>query len=70
MLYICSYVYHKGDIEQIKRDLLVAISKCLLSKGSQSKSVDQNWLELMIKQDAVLLKHIPHKIINFVLAIV
>ena len=53
-------LYHKGDIAQIKRDLL-AFQQTFLSSDPQSKPVDRNWQKLKQAINNAVLNHIPHR---------
>ena len=53
-------LYHKGDIQSIKDDLITFRNAFLLS-NPQSRSVDQLWQEFKQTVHKAVLDHVPHK---------
>ena len=56
-------LYHKGDIAQIKRELL-AFKQTFLSSDPQSKPVDRNWQKLKQAINNAVLNHISHRTVR------
>ena len=54
-------LYHKGDIQSIKDDLITYRNAFLLS-NPQSRSVDQLWQEIKQTVHKADLDHVPHKV--------
>ena len=56
-------LYHKGDLQSIKNDL-VTFSNNFLNSDPQSRTVDQLWQEFKEAVDKAVIDHVPHKVNN------
>ena len=56
-------LYHKGDVQSIKNDL-VTFSNNFLNSDLQSRTVNQLWQEFKEAVDKAVIDHVPHKVNN------
>ena len=56
-------LYHKGDLQSIKNDL-VTFSNNFLNSDPQSRTVDQLWQKFKEAVDKAVIDHVPHKMNN------
>ena len=54
-------LYHKGDLQSIKNDL-ITFEEDFLHSDPQSRSVKQLWQEFKQAITKVVLDHVPHKV--------